>query len=62
MNGRFLRRAIIIVLVLLVGSVAQPYVVRLLLSDSAPRPVTARGDLSEAERSNMQFLNASPPR
>jgi S1-C subfamily serine protease len=61
MNGRFLRRAIIIVLVLLVGSVAQPYVVRLLLSDSAPRPVTARGDLSEAERSNIAIFERVSP-
>lgn len=61
MNGRFLRPAIIIVLVLLVASVAQPYVVRLLLSDSAPRPVTARGDLSEAERSNIAIFERVSP-
>jgi S1-C subfamily serine protease len=50
-DGRFLRFAIIAVLLLLAASVAQPYVARLLLSDTTPRPVAARGNLSEAEQS-----------
>ena len=45
-DARFYRFALIVVLALLAVSVAQPYVTRLLLT--ARRPVTARGDLSEA--------------
>jgi 2-alkenal reductase len=60
-DGRFLRFAIIVVLLLLAASVAQPYVARLLLSDTAPRPVVARGNLSEAEQSiTALFEQVSP--
>ncbi len=50
-GDRFYRIAIIAALALLGASVAQPYVTRLLLSETAPRAVTPRGDLSEAEQS-----------
>lgn len=60
-DGRFIRYAIIVVLVLLAASVAQPYVARLVLSDTAPRPVVARGNLSEAEQSiTALFEQVSP--
>jgi S1-C subfamily serine protease len=60
-DGRFLRFAIIAVLLLLAASVAQPYVARLLLSDTTPRPVVARGNLSEAEQSiTALFEQVSP--
>ena len=60
-DGRFYRIAIIAVLALLAASVAQPYVTRLLLSDTAPRAVTPRGDLSDAEQSiTALFERASP--
>ena len=60
-DGRFLRYAIIVVLLLLAASVAQPYVARLLLSDTAPRLVAARGNLSEAEQSvTALFEQVSP--
>jgi 2-alkenal reductase len=60
-DGRFFRFAIIAVLALLAASVAQPYVTRLLLSGTAPRPVTARGDLSDAEQSiTALFERVSP--
>jgi S1-C subfamily serine protease len=60
-DGRFLRFAIIVVLLLLAASVAQPYVSRLLLSETAPRPVVARGNLSEAEQSiTALFEQVSP--
>jgi S1-C subfamily serine protease len=60
-DGRFFRFAIIAVLALLAASVAHPYVTRLLLSDTAPRPVTARGDLSDAEQSiTALFERVSP--
>jgi S1-C subfamily serine protease len=60
-DGRLIRFAIIVVLVLLAASVAQPYVARLVLSDTAPRPVVARGNLSEAEQSiTALFEQVSP--
>jgi 2-alkenal reductase len=60
-DGRFYRFAIIAILALLAASVAQPYVTRLLLTDTAPRAVTARGDLSEAEQSiTALFEQVSP--
>lgn len=60
-DGRFFRVAIIAVLALLAASVAQPYVTRLLLSDTTPRPITARGNLSEAEQSiTALFEQVSP--
>jgi S1-C subfamily serine protease len=61
MNGRFFRFAIVIVLVLLAAAVGQPYVMRLLSSDTVPRPVAARGNLSDAERSIVAlFEHVSP--
>jgi 2-alkenal reductase len=60
-DGRFIRYAIIVVLVLLAASVAQPYVTRFVLSDTAPRPVVARGNLSESEQSiTALFEQVSP--
>src|SRR5262249_51016409 len=60
-DGRFYRFAIIAVLALLAASVAQPYVTRILLTDTAPRTVTARGDLSDAEQSiTALFERVSP--
>jgi S1-C subfamily serine protease len=60
-DGRFVRYAIIVVLVLLAASVAQPYVARFVLSDTAPRTVVARGNLSEAEQSiTALFEQVSP--
>src|SRR5216684_1623469 len=60
-NGRFYRYAIIAALALLGASVAQPYVSRLLFSETAPRAVTPRGDLSDAEQSiTALFERVSP--
>src|SRR5260370_37848003 len=60
-DGRFYRIAIIAALALLGASVAQPYVTRLLLSETAPRAVTPRGDLSDAEQSvTALFERVSP--
>jgi S1-C subfamily serine protease len=60
-DGRFFRFAIIVVLALLTASVAQPYLTRLVLTDTAPRPVVARGNLSEAEQSvTALFEQVSP--
>jgi len=60
-DGRFYRYVIVAILALLAASVAQPYVTRLLLSDTAPRAVTPRGDLSDAEQSiTALFERVSP--
>jgi S1-C subfamily serine protease len=60
-DGRFFRFAIIVVLALLAASVAQPYVTRLMLSDTAPRPVAARGNVSEAEQSITELFEQVSP-
>lgn len=60
-DGRFYRFAIVAVLALLAASVAQPYVTRLLLSDTTPRPVTARGNLSDAEQSIIAVFEQVSP-
>jgi 2-alkenal reductase len=60
-DGRFFRFAVIAVLALLAASVAQPYVTRLLLSDTAPRSVTARGNLSDAEQSIIALFEQVSP-
>jgi S1-C subfamily serine protease len=60
-DARFYRFALIAVLALLAVSVAQPYVTRLLLTDTAPRPVTARGDLSGAEQSIIKVFERVSP-
>src|SRR5258708_37947388 len=60
-SGRFSRIAILAALALLGASVAHPYVTRLLLSETAPRAVTPRGDLSDAEQSiTALFERVSP--
>src|SRR5258708_10184353 len=60
-NGRFYRIAIIAALARLGASVAQPYVTRLLLSETTPISVTPRGDLSDAEQSiTALFERVSP--
>jgi S1-C subfamily serine protease len=60
-DGRFFRLALIAVLALLAVSVAQPYVTRRLLTDTASRPVAARGDLSEAEQSIIELFEQVSP-
>jgi 2-alkenal reductase len=60
-DARFYRFALIAVLALLAFSVAQPYVTRLVLSDTAPRTVAARGDLSEAEQSIIELFERVSP-
>jgi 2-alkenal reductase len=60
-DARFFRLALIAVMALLALSVAQPYVMRLLLTDTAPRPVAARGDLSDAEQSIIDLFERVSP-
>src|SRR3712207_4706699 len=60
-QDRWTRIALIAVVLLLAAFVAEPYVARLFYAEDAPRTVTARGDLSPAERSTVElFQRASP--
>ena len=61
MPDRFLRIALGLTLGLLVAFVAQPYIMAFLYSAEAPRAITARGDLSAAEKTTVDlFAEASP--
>ena len=60
-GGRFFRFVVIIVLALLAASVTQPYVLRLLPGDTAPRPIASRADLSDAERSIIAVFERVSP-
>lgn len=61
MNGRFFRVAVVIVLLLLAAQVAQPYITRAMFSDTAPRLVAARGNLSEAEQTIVEIFQRVSP-
>lgn len=61
MSDRFVRLALGLTVGLLIALVAQPYVTAYLYSADAPRAVTARGDLSDAERTTVDlFARAAP--
>lgn len=61
MPDRFVRIALGVTLGLLIAFVAQPYILAFLYSADAPRAVTARGDLSSAEKSTVElFARAAP--
>ena len=61
MPDRFVRVALGVTLGLLIAFVAQPYILAFLYSADAPRSVTARGDLSAAEKTTVDlFARASP--
>jgi S1-C subfamily serine protease len=61
MSGRFFRFAIIVVLLLLAAQVAEPYINRLMFAQTTPRPIAARGDLSDAERSIVALFQRVSP-
>jgi 2-alkenal reductase len=48
-------------LVLAVLFVGRPYIERLLFAATAPRPVEARGNLSDAERTNIEIFERASP-
>jgi hypothetical protein len=54
MSGRFLRFAVLIVLLLLTAQMAQPYITR--FAATTPRLVVPRGNLSEAERATIALF------
>jgi S1-C subfamily serine protease len=57
----FFRWAIFAILVLLAASVAQPFVTRLYLSDTGPRPVAARGRFSDTEQTIITVFEQVSP-
>lgn len=61
MQDRLVRIALLAGLLLLAAFVAEPYVARYFLSESTPRTVAARGDLSEAERTTIALFERVSP-
>ena len=61
MRDRFSRSAVIVALVLLGLMTAQPYIERLLFAATAPRPVVARGNLPDTERSVIELFERVSP-
>jgi 2-alkenal reductase len=60
-HDRFIRAALVGVILLLAAFVAEPYVARFLYAETGPRLVAARGDLSAAETATVElFQRASP--
>jgi len=61
MPNRVIRTIILIFLLLAIALTARPYIDRLLFAATAPRSVEARGNLADAERTNIEiFQRASP--
>jgi len=58
---RFTRIALVVALALLAAFVAEPYVARFLLAETAPRTVTARGDLAPLERATAELFERVAP-
>jgi 2-alkenal reductase len=61
MRDKFGRIAVTALILLLAAMVAQPYVDRYLFSATEPRPVTARGTLSDVEKSTVALFEAVAP-
>jgi S1-C subfamily serine protease len=61
MNERSFRFATLLLLLLVAGLLAQPYLDRLLFAATSPRPVTARGDLAESERATVSMFERVSP-
>ena len=61
MSSRLFRFGMIVLLALLAVQVAQPYLTQLMFAATAPRPVVARGDLSDAERSIIALFERVSP-
>jgi S1-C subfamily serine protease len=61
MTDRLARVLLLGVLILLAAMVAQPYVNGSLFSATSPRPIEARGNLAEAERTSIAIFKAVSP-
>jgi S1-C subfamily serine protease len=61
MSDRVTRGLLVVAVLLLAGIFAQPYINASLFSARTPRPIEARGSLSEAERTTIGIFNAVSP-
>jgi len=61
MERRSFRLVILVILLLLGFVVFRPYLERSLFSATAPRPVAARGNLSDSERSTIELFERVSP-
>lgn len=61
METRFFRFVIVVVLIVLVGMMVQPWAMRTFFAGTAPQPVAARGDLSDAEKSTIALFERVSP-
>jgi 2-alkenal reductase len=61
LSDRFVRIALFAVIALLAAFVAEPYLARYVLSETAPRAVAARGDLGPAETSVVDLFQRVSP-
>ena len=60
-SDRVMRFAFFALIVLFAAYVAEPYVSRFFLAAETPRPVTARGDLADAERATVELFQRVSP-
>jgi 2-alkenal reductase len=61
MANWFNRLAVIVLLLLAAALVAEPYIDRIVFAAREPRPVSARGDLAELERSTIELFASVAP-
>jgi 2-alkenal reductase len=61
MKERGTRVLLVVVALLLAAMVAQPFVERFFLAQTVPRPVAARGDLSDFERASVEVFETISP-
>jgi S1-C subfamily serine protease len=61
MNDRFAKFAILIVVLIVGGYLAQPYFDRFMFSATTPRTIAPRGSLSELERSSIELFERASP-
>jgi 2-alkenal reductase len=61
LQDRFLRIALLVVMVLLAAYVAEPYIARYLYAQETPRLVAARGDLSQGEQAAVELFQRVSP-
>src|SRR5205814_2211078 len=60
-SPRFMRAVLVAFLVLAAVLVTRPYLDRMLFAGTTPRAVEPRGNLAEAERSNIEIFDRTSP-